>query len=465
MPEARVLAATETDGSSEQGRAPSGRRRGRRRGVEVRPGSVKQARAEAGLSLGQIARDDVSRTAIYFVETGKAKPSLETLQLIAARTNKPLDFFLGQAGRATDDAALAELERLVAVGDNTAAVTAGEALVSRTADVRIAAQARLHMATACVRAAQPGRARALASAARMFFEQAGDVQMAAEAQSWEAAGALMLYDPAALGLAEDALARCRALKPVPLTTEARILSILGTVLNSRHEYARSIEVYEQAVAIGSAFPDLRALSYVYANLSLAYQELGRYADATRYARRALAIQGTLQDKLSIARSENNLALLVYKQGDLAGAFAHAEKSLRLQDELGVEVGKAHVLMTLAELELARSRHHAAATYAHTALELAQRLGESVNVGEAHTWLGRIAASRGDHATTDAEFTVALQIYASVDATEWLARGHYVYAEILEARGDLAAANRHLRRAMSALGMPSTGTPDVRVAIA
>src|SRR3954471_7997504 len=101
------------------------RRRGRRRGVEIRPGSVKQARQESGLSLGQVARGDLSRTAIYFVETGKAKPSIETLRLIAERTNKPLDYFLGQLGALNVDpeAALAEIERLLATGD-----TAGAAL-------------------------------------------------------------------------------------------------------------------------------------------------------------------------------------------------------------------------------------------------------------------------------------------------------------------------------------------------
>ena len=67
------------------GRRPSGRR-GRRHGIEIRPGTVKQARAEAGLSLAQVAGDAISRTAIYFVETGKAKPSMETLKLIAERT-------------------------------------------------------------------------------------------------------------------------------------------------------------------------------------------------------------------------------------------------------------------------------------------------------------------------------------------------------------------------------------------
>src|SRR5207245_7450596 len=134
------------DGSRGQGKATSGRRRGRRRGVDIRPGSVKQARMEAGLSLGQVAQSDISRTAIYFVETGKAKPSLETLQLIAQRTSKPLEYFLGDAVELSDEAALGQLERLVAIGDNAGAVAAGDAMLTRTSDGSNAAHARMLLA-------------------------------------------------------------------------------------------------------------------------------------------------------------------------------------------------------------------------------------------------------------------------------------------------------------------------------
>ena len=71
-------------------------RRGRRHGLEIRPGTVKQARMDAGMSLAQVANGLVSRTAIYFVETGKSKPSMETLRLIAERTGRPLDYFLAR---------------------------------------------------------------------------------------------------------------------------------------------------------------------------------------------------------------------------------------------------------------------------------------------------------------------------------------------------------------------------------
>src|ERR1700730_9181475 len=102
------------DGPREIGKATSGRR-GRRKGVEIKPGTAKQARLEAGLSLGQVAGNEISRTAIYIVETGKAKPSMDTLKLIASRTGRPLDFFLTRPStmEARSSAGSAEIERLI----------------------------------------------------------------------------------------------------------------------------------------------------------------------------------------------------------------------------------------------------------------------------------------------------------------------------------------------------------------
>ena len=70
------------------------RRGGRRRGISIRPGSVRLARQEAGLTLAEIAGVEVSRVAIHLVETGHTRPSLQTLELIARRTGKPIGYFM-----------------------------------------------------------------------------------------------------------------------------------------------------------------------------------------------------------------------------------------------------------------------------------------------------------------------------------------------------------------------------------
>src|SRR5450759_2156867 len=152
------------DGPRGIGKASSGRR-GRRRGVEIKPGTVKQARAEAGLSLAQVAGNEISRTAIYFVETGKAKPSMETLKLIAERTGRPLDYFLSRPStmEPRSTAGTAEIERLIVAGDPATALTSAEALLSAERDPDTRAQIKFLMATAHLRLAQWVQARRLAS--------------------------------------------------------------------------------------------------------------------------------------------------------------------------------------------------------------------------------------------------------------------------------------------------------------
>src|SRR5258708_5742549 len=127
------------------GKGSSGRR-GRRRGVEIKPGTVKQARSDAGLSL-------------------------------------------------------AELERLVVTGDPEGALSAGEALLASERDPEVVARIRFQMSTAHLRLAQWVPARRLASTARAYFEQSGDMLMTAECLGNEASAAYMMQDPGPLSLA------------------------------------------------------------------------------------------------------------------------------------------------------------------------------------------------------------------------------------------------------------------------
>src|ERR1700704_1955142 len=129
------VAPPDPPGSGRHGQAASGRR-GRRPGVDVKPGSVKQARVEAGLSLGQVANGVVSRTAIYFVETGKSRPSMETLKLIAERTGRPLDYFLARPStmEARSSPHTLEVELLLAGNEPQAALAAGRALLAKDKD-------------------------------------------------------------------------------------------------------------------------------------------------------------------------------------------------------------------------------------------------------------------------------------------------------------------------------------------
>ena len=416
---------------------------------------------DAGLSLGQVAGDAISRTAIYFVETGKSKPSMETLMLIAERTGRPLDYFLTNSStmEPRSSPGTAEVERLIAVGDHAAAIAAGESLLGSKPGAELEARVRFLMATAHLRVAQPAQARRLAAAARVHFEAAGDRLMAAECLGSEASAAYVMQDPAAMALALDALAICRSLNPVPQITEARLLIILGGVYETSQDWSRAIDSYERAIAAGGVVQDLRRLSLTYGGLSRAYQEVGQFNQAAHFAQRALTLHETLADRASLARSENNLGLLLFKRGDVPQAREHLNRSVRLFEESKLETGKAAVLLSLCELSFACNELDEADRHAQEALSVAQKTSELATSGTAHAWLGRIAAARGDDALADAEFSIAFEVLDGADARQRLSQSRVFYAEILEARGDLVAANRELKLALIAsrpalIAMPS-----------
>ena len=55
---------------------------------------LKQARIEAGLSQRQLCGQEITRNMLSQIESGKAKPSMQTLQYLAQQLGKPVSWFL-----------------------------------------------------------------------------------------------------------------------------------------------------------------------------------------------------------------------------------------------------------------------------------------------------------------------------------------------------------------------------------
>jgi tetratricopeptide (TPR) repeat protein/DNA-binding XRE family transcriptional regulator len=434
--------------------------------VEIRPGSVKQARLRAGLSLGQVARDDISRTAIYFVETGKAKPSMETLRLIAERTGYPMDFFLGGiAGNVSPAIRIAELERLLATGDNAGVVSAAELARDQQPDPDAEARINLLASMAHLRLSEPVVGRRLAVAAREYFERTGNLEMVAHCLGNEASGAYLMQDPSSIAIAEGALLTCRSIRPVPKVVEARLLRVLGHTLVNAGRWHEAIATYQQSIGTSDVVQDLQQMSLMYSGLSLAFQETGQVSEAVRYSQKALTLHEMLHDRLSQARTLNNVGWLLVRLGDLDVARGNLTQARAIFDELEIELGKSEILMSLAELELAEGNVAEATSIAIEGIDLATRCHEAGTLSEAHALLGRVADREGRDADADAEFRAALGAAETVGGRR-LMDVHETYAAVLESRGDLADANRHLKLAIAAF-RPATPTTleSSRIAIA
>lgn len=403
------------------------------------------------MSLAQVGKGHVTAPAIFLIETGRTRPSLPTLEHIAARTNKPVEFFLADPGGVSDAAqdGLTELEARLARGQYEEGIELGLKLLSLGSSAYRLGPIRYHIARAYLHLGKTEPAADLLKQAAAHFESVGDSLMLAECMGFQASIAYMTQQPGAVGIAESALALCRSLRAVPETTEARLLGVLATAHLSAGDWESAMKFYNEAIDIAGELRDLRRLALMYHGMCIAYRETGHNEAAMRYAIRAVALLEVLRDRVALARIENDLGLLLMAKGDNPAARVHMDRAIELSDQTELEAGRAAMIVSLSELSLQEGNVDAAAELAGQGLRLAELMHEAATAAEAHMWLGRVAEQRGDNETVDREFALAFEGLDDLGARDRLLRCHGMYAEILERRGDLQQAYLHMKNAWSA----------------
>lgn len=403
------------------------------------------------MSLAQVGKGRVTAPAIYLIETGRTRPSLPTLEHIAQRTGKPVEFFLADPAGTTDEAqtSLADLEAMVGDGRVTEAIALGQSLLDLGTSAHRLGRIRYLVAMADIQSGQTEHAQELLVQARAHFEAINDGVMLAECLGAEASLAYLNQRPDALAIAERALAVCRSLDPVPVPTEARLLGIVAAAHAANFDWDSAIETFGAAIEAAGSFMDLRLLARMYRGLSTASKELGQMDTAARFAIRSVALLEVVRDRKALAESENNLGLILKARGERTVAQAHLDRSLALSDETDLQMGRARMLLSLCELCIQENNVEQAGEFAREALALAGRQHDGLNVADAHVWLGRIADKLGDPEGTDREFAQAIQGLEQLGRRESLFHAHGVYAEILERRGEVAQAYVHMKKALEA----------------
>jgi len=436
--------------------------RGRRRGVAVREGSVRQARKEAGLSLAQVAAGEVSRTAILYIETGRTKPSMETLRLISRQTRFPVNYFLvdpeGGARYSELPDELLQLERLTAGRDFEAVVAFAAPLMTKTSSADDSAFVKLHLGQAYCRLVRPEEALPHLTSARQHFERRGDEAMAVEALDWEAAAYGLLEDPGALRMAEEALERCRRLDPKPALSEARILGHIANLHVVGHSWGQAVRYYESAVEAAGAVKDILLAAKMHHGLGAVYQRMLSPAEARRHFDKALSLYAIESDPSAMYRVEIDLGYLLLEQRKLDAAEHHLMTALAGSEEVNLDRrGRGFILNNLGHLSLLRYDLDAARSYAERALECGEATGENLVRAEAHELLGQLAEREGDRRAADEEFGMAIGILEAVGMPDRLRDLHMDYATLLDARHDTEASVRHWRQAAQLGKLDAAGT--------
>jgi tetratricopeptide (TPR) repeat protein len=438
--------------------------RGRRKGVAVREGSVAEARREAKLTLAQVAGGKLTRTAIHLIEKGRTRPSMETLELIARQTRKPIEFFLTPDSPSTlteRQARLRELERLTAVRDFEGAVDLGVSLLEQ-GSAEDGALVRFYLGQAYCRLVRPAEALAHLTWARLEFERNADEWMAVEALDWESSALGLLDNPEALPLANKALERCRRLDPAAPQIEARILGHIAGMYVVSQSWALAIRYYMSAAEAASSVKDLLQLGKMHHGLGLVFRRMQQPATAGQHYEKALTLYSLESDLSAVYRVENDLGHLLLHEGQLDSAERHFLHALEGSSDLNIDRrGRGFILASLGEVMLRRGQLAEANEYLVQSMDAGKATGERIVLAEAHVLLAQVEERKGNIPLADDHFEAAIRNFEELRMPDRLRDAHMEYAELLEARHDLVAALRHWKQGaetgrIAALGLPWTG---------
>lgn len=411
---------------------------------------IRKARMDLGLSLAAVAQKDFSRAFLNQIELGRARPSMRTLQVIAERLKRPVEYFLQDPETSSTalELRLAEAATRVRQGDGERARDLMRKLLAGpqvSPELRTRAQLVLGEALLKIRA----------------FDEAMDALKAAiktaEKSGWRGL-AVELYDrmgtayyqqrqpneagrwwDKALGAYEDAGLSDPLLR-------ARILGHRANLHYLAGQPREAIAGYQSAIAAAEHVLDMPALGGIYEGLAMAFQRVGDLNRALEYAQRSLRLFDTLHDVRLSAQLRNNMAEILMSQGRPEAAEPlYLEGAEQLQ-RVGDRDLLPHLLAGAAEAALEQKNGAVALARVTAALHAAQTTNDTTARLTAERVAGQVSAAAGDSVGARRHFERALELAEGIGSASDISRIAYAYARVLEDLGDATEAMMRYRQA-------------------
>ena len=409
---------------------------------------VRSARRERGMSQATLAGEELTKGFISQVEAGLVRPSVRSLQVIASRLGKSLDYFLGDVPLATEKrlafhrlAAEAAAERRDWAAVRTEVelgLQCDPAKRERAALLRTLAQADL--GTGEREAAFDRISDALA-----LLDPAADADEVARLQHLRglAYGQLNQYLTAAEALeqARDTMERHEVNDP---RLRARILVALGTVYRRLNRTAKAMQTYASALDLASASSELRVAAQGYMGVAVSLYDSGELDAAINNYRRALDLFERVEDRSFELSVLHSLATINFERGAIADARELALRAQALARMAGDVRVEATAQVVLARIALSEGDAAAALELAKTAekalaVDRVQRADALRVMGAAHDALGA-------HPSSDRAYRRSIELLSEIDDRPDRSAIAAEYSKKLRARGDVDAAFHYLELA-------------------
>jgi HTH-type transcriptional regulator, quorum sensing regulator NprR len=323
---------------------------------------VRTRRHELGLTQQQLGGKELTKGFISLIEKDRAKPSVETLVLLAERLQRPVSYFLEQSTPLSLKAARAGLSvAWVAAkqGDYTGAAEAFQEalnLVKGHHDQLIEAECHIGLGFALASLQQLDLARQNVHRGKDLAEAAKAEQLLVQASN--VLGLIEYYARNFRGAREHFLEGFRRFQEIDHPDKGLggiLLYNLGNTYMELGGHAEAGRWYQKALALLEPTEDLHRLGVVYLQLGVTHRERGDYDTALSHLTRAEHLFGVLQDTRLLGWAHTSIGITFLAREEVDKAITHLEESLRIKERIGDDAGRGR---SLTELGRALTAKHA-----------------------------------------------------------------------------------------------------------
>ncbi len=326
---------------------------------------IRITRKELGLTQAQLAGSDLSKSFISLIETGRTKPSIETLTLLAARLQKPVGYFLEQdtpLGRKALRIMLASAWVGLKRGEYTqAAETFQQAReIAGKHDEAVEAECRIGLASALAGLRQLDLARENVQRGKEMAEAKGDSQLLVRVS--HVLGLIEYYVRNFSDARRHFLEGYRLLRKVghpDLSLAGHFLLFIGNTYEEVGDYEEATRWYKEALSALEPTEDLVRIGMIHVRLGVSYRESGHHDIALAQLNRAEHIFELLNSLRLLAAARNSIGITLLDQGKTDEALVQLRSSLNLKETVGDDPGRARTLTEIARALIAQKAFEAA----------------------------------------------------------------------------------------------------------
>jgi len=315
---------------------------------------IRARRRELGLTQADVAGNRLSKGFISLIEMGRAKPSIETLSLLAKRLQKPVGYFVEGDTSLNRNALHAKLASAW-VSLKRAEFTQAAELFTESRGI-----ARHHKDTSAEADCYIGLASALAGL-RQFDAAQRNVHRGRElAEAMQSASHLARVSQV-LGLIEyyrgnlpaarehflEGYHRVQKSANPDLSLAGSMLINLGNTFREIGDYAEAAKRYREALKMLEPTHDLPRIGLVHVQLGASQRQRGNYDGALAHFVRAEHIFELLEDINLLAQARNSIGIMLLQEGEIEEAITHFQSSLAMKERVGDDSGRARTLTELA----------------------------------------------------------------------------------------------------------------------